>query len=248
MLPSIKRIRELLSVIVTPAGGDKVLTNNGRFETYNSSGGITNSAPANTVPKSDGTNLVSSQITDSGTSIDVTTPVDGRFRAGDLGAAGNGVVLRVDDADSEIELAAPSIFVNSGANGEVVLGDTQGAGPFIQVDPSSSYIDIDPQAAGELHLGHNPTQIRVRIPDKNIIIDTPAADGLIDLNALRVNISDVLKLAPQAFASLPASPEEGDMAWVNDSNTATWGDTVAGGGANKVLVVYNGTNWTVAGK
>lgn len=57
-----------------------------------------------------------------------------------------------------------------------------------------------------------------------------------------------LRLFPMAFAALPASPAEGMMAWVNNSSTAVWGETVAGGGANKVLAVYNGTNWTVCGK
>lgn len=55
-------------------------------------------------------------------------------------------------------------------------------------------------------------------------------------------------LTPVAFAALPASPSEGMIAAVTDSNTATWGDTVAGGGANNVLAFYNGANWTVAGK
>ena len=49
-----------------------------------------------------------------------------------------------------------------------------------------------------------------------------------------------------AFASLPTAVA-GMVAYVTDSNTATWGATAAGGGANKVLVWYNGTNWTVAG-
>lgn len=61
-------------------------------------------------------------------------------------------------------------------------------------------------------------------------------------------VAPTLKTVPVAFASLPASPEEGMMAWVNDSNTSTWGATAAGGGSDKVMVVYNGTNWTVAGK
>lgn len=56
-----------------------------------------------------------------------------------------------------------------------------------------------------------------------------------------------LLLTPSAFAALPAG-SEGMMAWVNDSSTATWGDTITGGGANKVLAVFNGANWTVAGK
>lgn len=51
-----------------------------------------------------------------------------------------------------------------------------------------------------------------------------------------------------AYASLPATPVEGMLVGVTDSNTATWGDTVAAGGANHILAYYNGTNWTVAGK
>lgn len=49
------------------------------------------------------------------------------------------------------------------------------------------------------------------------------------------------------FANLPANPAEGQEFNITDSNTATWGATAAGGGANHVKVRYNGTNWTVAG-
>lgn len=54
-------------------------------------------------------------------------------------------------------------------------------------------------------------------------------------------------LDPRTFASLPTG-EEGMQAWVNDSSTATWGDVVTGGGSEKVLAVFNGSDWTVAGK
>lgn len=40
----------------------------------------------------------------------------------------------------------------------------------------------------------------------------------------------------------------GAMAVVTDSNTNTWGATVAAGGANKILAFCDGTNWTVAAK
>jgi len=53
-----------------------------------------------------------------------------------------------------------------------------------------------------------------------------------------------------AFASLPACAvgTEGLMRAVNDSNTNTWGATVANGGANHILAYCDGTNWTVAAK
>jgi hypothetical protein len=50
-----------------------------------------------------------------------------------------------------------------------------------------------------------------------------------------------------AVAALPVAPFEGQECDVTDSNTATWGATVAAGGANHVKVRYNGTNWTVVG-
>lgn len=62
-----------------------------------------------------------------------------------------------------------------------------------------------------------------------------------------------VQLAPGAFATLTAtftcnSTNEGMLASVNDSNTNTWGATVASGGSFHILVFCNGTNWTVAGK
>lgn len=54
--------------------------------------------------------------------------------------------------------------------------------------------------------------------------------------------------AEVAFAALPAAPIVGMLANVSDSNTATWGATVAAGGTNHILARYNGTNWTVVGK
>lgn len=62
----------------------------------------------------------------------------------------------------------------------------------------------------------------------------------------RIDTTKSIRYTPVAFAALPTAAE-GAVAWVNDSTTATWGATISGGGANKVLAVYNGTNWTVAG-
>lgn len=57
----------------------------------------------------------------------------------------------------------------------------------------------------------------------------------------------LVSLSPLPFAGLPSSPQ-GTLAWITDSNTAVWGATAAGGGSNKVLVVFNGSAWTVVGK
>ena len=51
-----------------------------------------------------------------------------------------------------------------------------------------------------------------------------------------------------AFANLPSIPTVGMLYLVTDSTTTTWGATVAGGGANTVLVWFNGSVWTVTAK
>lgn len=51
-----------------------------------------------------------------------------------------------------------------------------------------------------------------------------------------------------AFADAPANPFVGQLINFTDSNTATWGASVAAGGANHVLARWNGAAWTVVGK
>jgi hypothetical protein len=64
-------------------------------------------------------------------------------------------------------------------------------------------------------------------------------------NTQRVDFKKACRIAPTTFANAIASPLEGDMMYFTDSNTSTYGATIAGGGANHVLGVYNGTNWIV---
>jgi hypothetical protein len=54
-----------------------------------------------------------------------------------------------------------------------------------------------------------------------------------------------IELAPLTHATLPATPTAGTIAYITDSTVATWGTTAVGGGSDKVLVWYNGTNWTI---
>lgn len=52
---------------------------------------------------------------------------------------------------------------------------------------------------------------------------------------------------PGESGALISTAVEGMEFNITNSNTATWGATAAGGGANHVKVRYNGTNWTVVG-
>jgi len=53
---------------------------------------------------------------------------------------------------------------------------------------------------------------------------------------------------PDTYAHVVAAAgtPEGALAAITDSTTATWGATIAGGGAHHVLAYCDGTNWTVA--
>ena len=57
----------------------------------------------------------------------------------------------------------------------------------------------------------------------------------------------VVLMATYTFATLPTGAPTGSEVNISDSNTTTWGATIAGGGANNVKARYNGTNWTVIG-
>jgi len=87
----------------------------------------------------------------------------------------------------------------------------------------------------------NGAQLQAVLADESALATFAAAS----VSAVTLAATARLQLGPTAFGSLPVGAE-GDVAFVTDSNTAVPGGTAAGGGANNVLVFYNGTNWIVA--
>lgn len=87
-------------------------------------GGITNSAGANVVPKSDGTNLVTSRITDDGTDIALDAPSH-KVILGDVNGTGNTTKLIVDDDDGTVQIST-------------ALKMTTGNGPVIYTENNAS--------------------------------------------------------------------------------------------------------------
>ncbi len=67
---------------------------------------------------------------------------------------------------------------------------------------------------------------------------------------MRVYSGGGIRIAGKAFASLPTcNPGNlGNLQIITDSNTATWGATIAGGGASGVLGMCNASVWTVVAK
>lgn len=62
------------------------------------------------------------------------------------------------------------------------------------------------------------------------------------------SVNGSINLAPSTFTSLPPTPTVGTIAVITDGSTSTWGAAVTGGSTLAVMVWYNGSNWTVAGK
>lgn len=105
----------------------------------------------------------------------------------------------------------------------------------------SSTICFDSESGGTLASTPMPIRFLINGTEK-IKIGTPS-------NGQDVVIFSTLasQLNPITFASKPSSSVKGMVAVFTDSTTATWGATVAGGGANNVLAWFNGSNWTVIG-
>lgn len=59
-------------------------------------------------------------------------------------------------------------------------------------------------------------------------------------------VCNTVQTTPVTFAQLPSAVSlAGARAFITDGSTATFAATVAGGGANKVPVYSDGTNWKV---
>lgn len=50
------------------------------------------------------------------------------------------------------------------------------------------------------------------------------------------------------WATQPNSPAQGAYVFMTNANVNTWGTAITGAGSFPVFAIYNGTNWTVAGK
>jgi hypothetical protein len=80
---------------------------------------------------------------------------------------------------------------------------------------------------------------------RGLYAGTPANPTIVPtlghINGLAVGLTGV------TYSNRPSTPAAGMVIYVTDSNTATWGATIAGGSTFNVLGWYNGTNWTVSG-
>jgi len=73
-------------------------------------------------------------------------------------------------------------------------------------------------------------------------------DSIAKLIKRIANIESTGIIPETIFASLPATPFDGQLANISDGSTQVWGaNETTGLGAFKTLLRWNGTNWTVVG-
>ncbi len=147
-------------------------------------------------------------------------------------AVAAGLGINITNGPGSISIANTGIITVTGTANEIVVTPTPDAQhpvlslPGTVTGPTRYTGLAAPSATGDALSEGNPIGAK-----------TPAA-----VNATQ------LALSPLTFATLPAAPAAGTICYITDCNTNVWGANAAGGGTNKVLVWWNGTNWTVFAK
>ena len=126
--------------------------------------------------------------------------------------------LSISNSGVLSDVAGPGISV-SGPTGNVTIGNTG----LLTVTGTANEITAT--------AGQNPT--------------VALATDITGPNSLTV--ASFAKVVPTLFAARPGTPTQGMIASFTDSTVNTFGATIAGSGANKVLAWYNGSVWSVIG-
>lgn len=74
---------------------------------------------------------------------------------------------------------------------------------------------------------------------------TVAIDEAASLHWTGVQTLDKPVTPGLTFATLPATPTQGQRSFITDCNSTTFLAAAAGGGSNKVPVTFDGTNWVI---
>lgn len=157
----------------------------------------------------------------------------------DYNVGGGGFIVKAQEAfttgaTGKTIISIGTAIAQSGGSSQVVFDDDTGCtgiGAGAQLD-ANLRVTLGPGTVGWNADNTHDLGALTGYRPKNVYVGTKVA-------------VPTLALTPVAFASLPSPPSEGMLAWVNNSTTSTKGATISGGGSNKVLAAYNGTNWIV---
>lgn len=167
-----------------------------------------------------------------------------------VGVGANALNACLDSYNTSI--GTSSLIANTTGNRNTAVG--RAAGGSLTTGAFNTFLGLNSgfnasqkvDAANSMALGAST----FTTADNQVVIGDSAVTqvyfGSVASMAAIVN-AKALRSVAVTYANRPGTPLEGMLVAITDSNTATWGATIAGGGANHVLAYYNGTNWTVAG-
>lgn len=173
---------------------------------------------------------------DNDTSIATTAFVTGAIATADAGyvkTTGNQSISGVKTFSESTGVAVNAI---ASASYSAILGQTATTSSAIQATTTSStgagvLSNIGVSGSGFAYVGQNNGS------------NTFTVNKTGDVVTNTVTLANVLKLKAYTVGTLPTGAV-GDMAYVTDATAPTYNATVVGGGAIRVPVFYNGTNWT----
>lgn len=104
--------------------------------------------------------------------------------------------------------------------------------------------------SGGATVGGTAVSVFATTGDVNLTADAgdvvlAATAGVIDVQS-RMEFATAPRLTVTTVGNLPVLPLSGMLAVVTDASATTQNSIVAGGGANSVVVFYDGTNWRIA--
>lgn len=178
---------------------------------FGGGGGITNSAGANVVPKSDGTNLVASRITDDGTEIILGSTflslgnmsgvnnlsIGNSVSMGDTNGEGNSTSIVTADANSSVQMFTSGDGFNVTAGVSIDASNASGSKATVETDRAS---------------------LKINDVTDTAILAANLTTGAINLNASAVNANS----SPvQTLATLAASPVPLSASLANNTTNAS---------------------------
>lgn len=163
--------------------------------------------------------------------------------------------------DGEVMLAFAQRSAGDAVNYVTVVYNPAGQHVGLEATGDSADIEmrIKPKGAGTLRLeagtggvilGGASAAIFATTTDVTIMSDNgdvvlTASAGKIDVQS-RMEFATAPRLTVTTVGDLPGTPLSGMLAVVTDATVTTKNSIVAGGGANSVVVFYDGTNWRIA--
>lgn len=176
-----------------------------------------------------------------GTGIYIANATNFVISNSQIQGAGGGV----GDTVIQIQGTTKNIIIVGNIIGYAYDGGTTGSQAYRAVYvPSGTHTNL---LVANNNIYGSSSSISIAGAHTNLLVTNNNISGSIGWSGTGTAIFNLIN--PLPFASLPTAGSTlfGSHAIVSDATTNTFGATIAGSGADKVLAFCNGTNWTVCG-